>query len=67
MDVAALAALLREAEQHHAAYEASAAPHHWADWYAGYIAARAQGRPAEEAEREAARHVEQLSDGQAGP
>jgi hypothetical protein len=67
MDVATLALLLREAEEHHGAYEASAPPHHWADWYAAYIAARARGTPAAEAEAEAGRHMEHLSPGQADP
>jgi hypothetical protein len=44
MDVAALATLLREAEEHHGPYEADSPPHHWSDWYAGYIVARQHGR-----------------------
>lgn len=49
MDVTTLAGLLREAEEHHARYEAVAPPHQWADWYAGYLVARQDGRTVEEA------------------
>ena len=52
--VAALAELLREAEAHHGAYEATAPKHHWSDWYAGYIVAREHGRMPEEAAQDAA-------------
>ena len=58
MDVAAWAALLRETEEHHAAYEAGAAPHQWSAWYAAYIVARQSGRTAEAAADDAARYVE---------
>jgi len=53
MDVAALAALLREAEEHHGPYEAVAPEHHWSDWYAAYIAARQEGRSPEQASDDA--------------
>ncbi len=53
MDVATLAELLREAEEHHGRYEAAAPKHHWWDWYAPYVLARQQGRSADEAYREA--------------
>jgi hypothetical protein len=58
MDVAALTALLREAEEHHGAYEPIAPPHHWSDWYAAYIVAREGGRNVEEAVREAGLHMD---------
>ena len=58
MDVTRLAALLREAEEHHGAYEASAPKHHWSGWRAAYISARQQGRTSEEAAGEAGLHVE---------
>ena len=45
MDVAATAALLRETEEHHAAYEAGAPAHQWSAWYAAYMVARQNGRP----------------------
>jgi hypothetical protein len=58
MDVTTLTALLREAEEHHGAYEATAPKHHWSDWYAAYILARNSGRTPEEAVRDAAEHME---------
>ena len=60
MDVGALAALLRETEEHHGAYEATAPKHHWSDWYAAYMVAREQGRTPEEAVKEAGLHMESL-------
>ena len=39
-----LTELLREAEERHGGYEASAAKHHWSDWYAAYMVAREQGK-----------------------
>ena len=58
MDVSTLAALLRDAEQHHGQYEATAPPHQWPDWYAAYIVAREQGRTPEQAAADAGLHVE---------
>ena len=58
MDVADLAALLRETEEHHGPYEATAPEHHWSGWYAAYMTARQQGRAPDEASREAAAYVE---------
>jgi hypothetical protein len=58
MDVTRLAELLRDAEEHHGRYEATAPPHQWPDWYAAYIVAREQGRTKDQASAEAARHVE---------
>ena len=58
MDVPALAALLRETEEHHGVYEAAAPAHHWSDWYAAYILARQSGRSPEEASGDAARYME---------
>jgi hypothetical protein len=57
-DVATLTELLREAEQHHGAYESSAPKHHWSDWYAAYIVARQAGRAPEEAAKDGALHME---------
>jgi len=54
LDVGTLTELLREAEQHHGSYEATAPKHHWSDWYASYIVARAEGRTSEEAVKEGA-------------
>jgi hypothetical protein len=58
MDVEALAGLLREAEEHHGPYEASAPKHHWSGFYAAYIVARQEGRSPEEADQEARRYMD---------
>ncbi len=60
MDAALLASLLREAEEHHGAYEAVAPPHHWSDWYAPYILAREEGRTPDQAVTEATRRAESV-------
>jgi catechol 2,3-dioxygenase-like lactoylglutathione lyase family enzyme len=61
-DVATLTDLLRETEQDHGQYEATAPKHHWSHWYAAYIVARQHGRTAEEAAKDAARHMETVRD-----
>ena len=53
MDVATLVPLLREAEEHHGKYEATAPKHHWSDWYAAYLVARERGRTPEDAAKDA--------------
>ena len=58
MDVTRLTELLREAEEHHGAYEGTAPKHHWSGWYAAYIVAREQGRTQTEAASDAALHME---------
>jgi hypothetical protein len=58
MDVSTLAALLRDTEEHHGRYEATAPPHQWSDWYAAYMVAREQGRTQEQAVADATLHVE---------
>ncbi|MEV4537633.1 bleomycin resistance protein [Asanoa sp. NPDC049518] len=58
MDVTTLTGLLREAEEHHGTYEATAPKHHWSDWYAAYIASRQDGRTPDQAVVEAGRHME---------
>ncbi len=58
MDVTKLTELLREAEEHHGAYEASAPPHHWSGWYAAYITAREGGSSPDEASERAGRYME---------
>lgn len=60
MDVATLTQLLRETEHRHGPYEATAAKHHWSDWYAAYMVARECGLTIEEAENAAARHMEEV-------
>jgi catechol 2,3-dioxygenase-like lactoylglutathione lyase family enzyme len=57
-DVTSLTELLRETEERHGSYEASAPKHHWSDWYAAYIVARQQGRTPEDASKDAAAHME---------
>jgi hypothetical protein len=64
MDVSTLADLLRETEEHHGPYEATAPPHHWSGWYAAYITARQQGRTSEQAAGDAGRYVEHELAGQ---
>jgi catechol 2,3-dioxygenase-like lactoylglutathione lyase family enzyme len=60
-NIAMLTDSLREAEEHHGAYEASAPKHHWSAWYAAFIAARQQGKTAEEAAKEAAEYMQRPS------
>jgi hypothetical protein len=57
MDIAALSALLRETEEHHGPYEASAPKHNWWDWYAAYIDARQRGKTPEAASDAAGHYV----------
>jgi catechol 2,3-dioxygenase-like lactoylglutathione lyase family enzyme len=57
-DVASLTELLRETEEHHGEYEATAPKHHWSEWYAAYIVARERGRTSAEAAKDAALHLE---------
>lgn len=58
MDVTTLTDLLREAEEHHGVYEATAPKHHWSGWYAGYIVARENGKTSDEAAKAASLHME---------
>ena len=58
LDVATLTELLREAEERHGQYEATAPKHHWSDFYAAYIVARENGKTAEDAVKDGARNVE---------
>jgi catechol 2,3-dioxygenase-like lactoylglutathione lyase family enzyme len=60
MNVAALAELLHETEEHHGTYERTHARHHWWDWYAPYLTARQNGRSPEEAAAAAARYMEEV-------
>jgi catechol 2,3-dioxygenase-like lactoylglutathione lyase family enzyme len=57
-DVATMAELLRETEQHHGEYEPTAPKHHWSGWYAAYIVARQDGKTPEEAAKGAKIHIE---------
>jgi hypothetical protein len=60
MDVETLTGLLREAEEHHGPYEATAPEHHWSGFYAAYIVAREQGRTPDEADKDARQHMEEV-------
>lgn len=60
IDVATMTTLLRETEQNHGAYESVAPKHHWSDWYAPFLVARAQGRTTEDARADAALHMESV-------
>jgi len=57
-DVATLAELLRETEQHHGNYEKTHGTHNWWDWYAPYLSARQNGSSPEEAAAAADRYME---------
>jgi len=56
-DVATLAELLRETEEHHGTYEKMHAKHRWWDWYAPYLNARQNGSSPEEAAAAADRYM----------
>jgi hypothetical protein len=58
MDVATLIPILREAEERHGAYQATAPKHHWSAWYAAYIVARERGKTPEDAAQDAALHTQ---------
>jgi hypothetical protein len=58
MDVETLTGLLREAEEHHGPYEATAPEHHWSGFYAAYISAREEGRSPEDADKEARTYMD---------
>jgi catechol 2,3-dioxygenase-like lactoylglutathione lyase family enzyme len=57
VDLATLAQLLHETEEHHGSYEKTHAEHHWWDWYAPYLRARENGNSPEEASAEADRYM----------
>ena len=59
-DVATLAELLHETEEHHGHYEKTHGEHHWWDWYAPYLSARQQGSSPEEAAAAADRYMEEV-------
>ena len=61
-DVATLTALLRETEERHGGYEATAPKHHWSEWYAAYIVARERGKAPDDAAAAAGRNVERSLD-----
>jgi catechol 2,3-dioxygenase-like lactoylglutathione lyase family enzyme len=57
MDVATLAELLHDTEQHHGQYEKTHGKHNWWDWYAPYLCARQNGSSPEEAVAAADRYM----------
>ena len=59
-DVATLAELLHETEQHHGQYERAHAKHNWWDWYAPYLSARQNGSGPDEAAAAADRYMEEV-------
>jgi len=60
MDVARLAELLRETEEHHGVYEKTHAKHDWWNWYAPYLSARQNGSSPEEAGDAAERYMKDV-------
>jgi catechol 2,3-dioxygenase-like lactoylglutathione lyase family enzyme len=60
LNVATLAELLHETEEHHGQYEKTHAKHNWWDWYAPYLNARQNGRNPEEAAVAADRYMEEI-------
>ena len=60
MDIANLAALLRETAEHHDTFEKAAPEHDWWDWYAPYLAARQEGSTSQEATRAADRYMAEV-------
>ena len=59
-DVATLAELLHDTEQHHGNYELTHARHNWWDWYAPYLSARQTGKSSEEAAATADRYMDEV-------
>ncbi len=60
IDIATLAELLHETEQHHGQYESTHAPHNWWDWYAPYFNARQNGQNSAEATATADRYMDEV-------
>jgi catechol 2,3-dioxygenase-like lactoylglutathione lyase family enzyme len=60
IEVAPLAELLRETEEHHGNYERTHAAHRWSDWYAPYLSARQSGSSPEEAAAAADRDMDEV-------
>jgi catechol 2,3-dioxygenase-like lactoylglutathione lyase family enzyme len=60
IDVATLAELLHETEQHHGEYEKTHARHNWWDWYAPYLSARENGSSPAEAVAAANRYMDEV-------
>jgi catechol 2,3-dioxygenase-like lactoylglutathione lyase family enzyme len=62
-EVATLAELLHETEQHHGNYEKTHGTHNWWDWYAPYLSARQNGGSPEEAAAAASCYMEKKATG----
>jgi catechol 2,3-dioxygenase-like lactoylglutathione lyase family enzyme len=60
IDVATLAELLHETEQHHGEYEKTHAKHNWWDWYAAYLSARENGNSSAQAAAAADRYMDEV-------
>ena len=60
MNVATMADLLHETEEHHGQYEKTHAEHHWWDWYAAYMNARESGSTPERASAAAERYMAEV-------
>jgi len=60
MDVATVADLLHETEEHHGPYEKTHAEHHWWDWYAAYMNACESGSTPEQASAAAERYMAEV-------
>jgi hypothetical protein len=59
-DVASLATLLRETEEHHGTYEKTHGKHNWWDWYAPYLSARQNGSSPADAVAAANRYMDEV-------
>jgi catechol 2,3-dioxygenase-like lactoylglutathione lyase family enzyme len=57
VDVPSMTTMLKEAEEAHGGYEATAPKHHWSDFYAAYVIARQNGSTPEQAAEAGARNV----------
>jgi len=60
IDIAPLAELLHETEQHHGNYEKTHGKHNWWDWYAPYFSARQNGHDSAEATAAADRYMDEV-------
>jgi hypothetical protein len=60
VDIATLAQILRETEEHHGHYEKTHAEHQWWDWYAPYLSARQNGNSPAEATAAADRYMQEV-------
>jgi catechol 2,3-dioxygenase-like lactoylglutathione lyase family enzyme len=57
LNVANLIEFLREAEELHGKYTATAPKHHWSGWYAAYLVARERGKTPEDAAKDGAEYM----------